>query len=100
MHRIALLHRLDDYPRPFDRPTRERETSESATAIAARPLAGLAAVLAGVSILGLAMADGRGLVVAGVLGAFAAVLGLIVGVLEAYPAGRSGRRDRQRAWRH
>ena len=89
MHRIALLHRLDDHQRPSDRPSRKRETAESATEVPARPLAGLTIVLTGVSILGLTMADGHGLVVAGVFGVFAAAFGLTVGFLKRLPAERS-----------
>ena len=97
--RIPLLHRLDRYPRSLpspqsirqasDVPTRKRKTARSAPkVVAARLLAVLVVVLAVTSIVGLTGFGDNGnvpaAVVAGVVGMFSAVFGLLFGFVKAY----------------
>lgn len=94
-YRIPLLHRLDRYPRNArtfqlarrvsDPPTRERKKTRSAPGvILSRLLAVLVVAMVVTSIAGLTVFGDHSNVGAGVIGMFAAVLGLIYGFLTAY----------------
>jgi hypothetical protein len=98
-YRIPLLHRLDRYPRSAptfesirpasDRSTRERKTAKPAPKVAAaRLLAVLVVALTLTSIVGLTVFGDHGnapaSVLAGVVGMFTAVFGLLYGFLKAY----------------
>ena len=98
-YRIALLHRLDRYPRSVptfqsirpasDLSTRERKTARSAPkVVAARLLAVLVVTLTVTSIVSLTIfgdyGNSRASVLAGVVGMFSAVFGLLFGFVKAY----------------